>query len=73
MLENLISQMVKAQGVTEELKTTDQMKWVQAMNNIKARAREIVNTELIYTHKFAAEGKITLCRLCLIWFLNVLE
>ncbi|MDD2994158.1 MAG: TnpV protein [Pygmaiobacter sp.] len=33
----------------EELKATDQMAWVQQMNNIRNRATEIVNAELIYT------------------------
>ena len=44
----LIRQMQDAEGVTEELKTTDQMEWVQRMNNIRNRAVEIVVHELIY-------------------------
>ena len=40
--------MMKAEGVTEELKRTDHMKWVQAMNNIINRVEEIIMAELIY-------------------------
>jgi len=36
------------EGVTETLKAENQMKWVGLMNNIADRAREIVNTEIIY-------------------------
>ena len=48
MVERLVSQMVKLQGVTEELKAQDQLKWVGLMNNIRAEAEEIVLKELIY-------------------------
>ena len=48
MMELLTTQMAKAEGVTEQLKAADQMSWVGAMNNIKARAEEIVLNELIY-------------------------
>ena len=48
MVERLVSQMVKLQGVTEELKAQDQLKWVEMMNNIRAEAEEIVLKELIY-------------------------
>ena len=46
--ELIIEQMKKAEGVTEELKSRDQMAWVGRMNNIAARAREIVMAEMIY-------------------------
>lgn len=49
MVERLIEQMAKAEGVTEEMKAADQMKWVGLMNNIKARAEEVVFKELIYS------------------------
>ena len=48
MLDLLIRQMAKAEGVTEEIKATDQMEWVCRMNNIRNRAEEIVLRELIY-------------------------
>lgn len=48
MLFQLVKQMAKAEGVTEQLKTTDQLEWVRRMNSIRNRAEEIVNTELIY-------------------------
>lgn len=48
MLELLIRQMAEREGVTEELKATDQMEWVRRMNNIRNRAEEVVNSELIY-------------------------
>ena len=45
----LTKQMAEREGVTEQLKTKDQMLWVQRMNNIWDRAMEIVKHELIYT------------------------
>ncbi len=48
MFDTLIEQMKNAEGVTEQLKAENQMSWVQKMSNIEARAREIVNNELIY-------------------------
>ena len=47
-LELLIKQMVEKENITEELKATNQMEWVQRMNNIKNRAEEIVLSEIIY-------------------------
>ena len=48
MLKSIISQLMKQENVTEELKSTNQMEWVQAMNNIRNRAEEIILKELIY-------------------------
>ena len=48
MLKSIISQLMKQENVTEELKAINQMEWVQAMNNIKNRAEEIILKELIY-------------------------
>lgn len=47
-MEILILQMQERQGVDEALKARDQMAWVGRMNNIRACAMEIVNTEIIY-------------------------
>ena len=47
-LELIIEQMKAAEGVTEELKATDQMAWVRAMNSIRNRAEEIVLHKMIY-------------------------
>ncbi len=44
----LTKQMAEREGVTEQLKAQDQMLWVQRMNNIRNRAAEIVNHNLIY-------------------------
>ena len=44
----LVEQMAKQEGVTEQLKAQDQMLWVRRMNNIRARAEEIVGEEIIY-------------------------
>ena len=44
----LVKQMAEREGVTEQLKATNQMTWVGKMNNIRQRATEIVNTEFIY-------------------------
>ena len=49
MLDTLVKQMAKAEGVTEELKKQDQMEWVRRMNNIRNRAEEIVRNDLIYS------------------------
>ena len=43
-----VRQMMERQGITEELKARDQMKWVRAVNNIRNAAEEIVLKELIY-------------------------
>ena len=48
LMDSLVRQMAKAEGVTEELKRKDQMAWVGRMNNIRNRAEEIVRNELIY-------------------------
>ena len=44
----LIKQLAKAENVNETLKSHDQLAWVQAMNNIKNRAEEIIYDEIIY-------------------------
>ena len=44
----IIRQMAEAESVTEELKANDPMRWVQAMNSIRSRAEEIIQTEMIY-------------------------
>ena len=44
----LTKQMAEREGITEQFKAQDQMLWVQQMNNIRDRAMEIVNHELIY-------------------------
>ena len=47
-MELLIEQMAKREGATEALKAADQMEWVRRMNNIGARAEEIVLSDLVY-------------------------
>ena len=47
-LEWIIDQMKAAEGIAEALKARDPMMWVQRMNNIRARAEEIIREELIY-------------------------
>ena len=48
-MEQIVAQMAKSQGVTEELKASDQMKWVGLMNNLQNAAEEMVLAELIYS------------------------
>ncbi len=48
MFSRLVEEMANAEGITEQLKEQNQLEWVQRMNNIRHRATEIVNTELIY-------------------------
>ncbi len=45
----LVKQMAEREEVTEQLKEQDQIRWVQKMNSIRARAEEIVREEIIYT------------------------
>ena len=47
-LSLMVEQMKASEGVTEEVKATDQMAWVGAMNSIRNRAEEIILRELIY-------------------------
>ncbi len=47
-MDFLTEQMAKTEGVDEALKASDQMKWVRRMNNIRARAEEIVLIEIVY-------------------------
>ena len=49
MFGMLISQYKIAEGITEQLKSDNQLEWVRRMNNIRSRAAEIVSNELIYT------------------------
>ena len=47
-IELIMNQLARREGVTEALKAADQMEWVHRMNNIRARAEEIVLSELVY-------------------------
>lgn len=49
MAEYLTKEMAKRQGVTEQLKATDMMKWVGMMNNIRACVDEIVLNDIVYS------------------------
>ena len=48
-MEHICAAMAAQEGVTEALKTFDQLAWVERMNGIHNRAEEIVMTELVYT------------------------
>ena len=48
MFDLIVHQLATQEGVTEQLKAEDQLKWVQKMNSVRNRATEIVNHELIY-------------------------
>ena len=48
MFSRLVKQMAEREGVTEQLKADNQMEWVAQMNNIRSRATEIVNHDIIY-------------------------
>ena len=47
-IELIMNQLARREGVTEALKAADQMEWVRRMNSIRARAEEIVLSELVY-------------------------
>ena len=49
MFSRLAKQMAEREGVTEKLKADDQMEWVDRMNNIRSRAKEFINNELIFS------------------------
>ena len=49
MMFRLVEQMAEREGVTELLKADNHMEWIKKMSNIQARAREIVNTELLFS------------------------
>ena len=44
----VVNELAEKEGVTEQLKAADPMAWVQRMNNIRNRAAEMVNNEVIY-------------------------
>ena len=48
MFSRLVKQMAEREGVTEQLKADNQMEWVAQMNNIRSRATEIINHDIIY-------------------------
>lgn len=47
-MELLVKQMAQREGITEELKASDQLEWVRCMNSIRDRAEEIVVSEVVY-------------------------
>ena len=48
MVEQAVAQMAQIEGVTEELKATDPLRWAGLMNNLRHSAEELVLTDLIY-------------------------
>ena len=49
LFSRLVNDLAEKENVTEKLKAKNQMLWVQKMNNIRNRATEIINTEIVYT------------------------
>lgn len=47
-VSDIVNKLARVEGINEKLKQTNQMEWVQTMNNIKNRAEEVVLSELIY-------------------------
>lgn len=47
LFSRLVKEYAEKEGITQQLKATDQLKWVQKMNNIRERVIEIINAELI--------------------------
>lgn len=45
----LVKEYAERQGVTEQFKANDQMKWIRKMNNVRNRVTEVVSKEIIYT------------------------
>ena len=48
MFSQLVDRMKQTEGITEQLKATDQMEWVRRMNSIRNRAEEIVKSEVVF-------------------------
>ena len=48
MFETLITKFKQSEGITEQLKASNQLEWVARMNNIRNRVAEIINSDLIY-------------------------
>ena len=48
MYQLLVKQLAEQEGVTEQLKAENPMLWIQNMNNLQNKARELVNSEIIY-------------------------
>ena len=48
MFDSLVKQTAENEGVTEQLKVSDQMEWIRRMNSIQSRVREFILNELIY-------------------------
>ena len=48
MFSRLVKQMAEREGVTEQLKADNQMEWVGRMNNIRSKATDVINTDIIY-------------------------
>ena len=48
MFDSLVRQTAENEGVTEQLKVSDQMEWIRRMNNIQSRVREFILNERIY-------------------------
>ena len=48
MFTTIVAQMIKNENITEQLKSQNQLEWVQRMNSIQERANEVVCNELIY-------------------------
>ena len=44
----LVKQMAEREGITEQLKASNQLEWVSRINNIRSRSTEVVNNEVIY-------------------------
>ena len=48
LFHRLITDLAQKEGITEQLKATDQMKWVQKMNNIREQAMEVVCKDVVF-------------------------
>ena len=66
----LVKQMAEREGVTEKLKADNQMAWVARMNDIRSRATEVVNTDLIYTSPVNGGRDFALCLRSMFFAMN---
>ena len=78
LFEQIVKSLAEQEQITEELKVTDMMLWVQKMNNIRSQAAEIVNEQVIYRwEKGTTYGEkirwLCLNFICLIKMFNLRE
>lgn len=69
-LDLLVTQLAEKEGINESLKAQNQLAWIGAMNNIRNRAEEFINAELIFAY-LASAGQWLAARLIFCFYLTI--